>query len=402
MPARSNKNTTTSIAENFTPTTTNTAKLLQKIARELYQRNLDIRKEETRLDELLNSVAEIVFAVDQDYKISLFNKISEAIWGVSEYHAVGKQADFFIKIYDYKTNERIFIDKYAFKQKLYSIPKVKIYVARGNEITERYFALKSNYVDLDHINREAIVSLADITKEVEIEKYKDDFISIASHELKTPISILKNNIWMLKNKSNLELNEQRSRYIKQVEDGIERLRILVTELLNVSKVDQNKLVIETKAFSADDLIHEAIAKYTETFTLKHIQTARPIKSGVIIMTDQLKFGEIMDNYISNAIKYSNPEHPVINITTERSNDKFLKINIKDNGYGIAETDKEKIFTKFGRATAGLKMSSPGSSTGLGLYIVKGYVEAMGGQVGYDTKIGEGTNFWFTTPLAIKV
>lgn len=391
---------TNTINTSFSPTAKNTARLLQKIAKELYQRNLDIRKEEARLDELLGSVAEIVFAVDQDYKITLFNKISEVMFGMDESKAVGKHADFCIKIYDYKTNNRIYIDNYAFKQKLFTIPKVKIYLKSAqNQITERFYTLKSNYVDLDNINREAIVSLADITKEVEIEKYKDEFISIASHELKTPISIMRNNVWMLKNKSNSTFTDLGNKYIKQVEDGVERLRLLINELLNVSRIDQTRLIIETKTHNADELLRESCAKYADLFLQKKIQASCPTPTNVQIITDQIKFAEIMDNFISNAIKYTNQQNPIINISTEIYNSKYLKINITDNGYGISDIDKTKIFTKFGRATEGLKMSAPGSSTGLGLYITKGYVESMGGQIGFDTQIGKGTTFWFTMPLA---
>lgn len=380
----------------------NTAQLLQTIAKELYEKNLEIRKEQARLDELLSRVAEIIFAVDQDYKITLFNSAAESSFNISEDKAVGANANDIIQILDGKEDKPIMIEEYAFKNKLHIIPKVRIKILNQNNresLSIRYFALKSNYVDFDGRFKEAIISLADITREVEIEKLKDDFISIASHELKTPMSIIKNNLWMLTNTTGVKFDDRGQRYIKEMQQGLTRLKALVEELLGVSRIEQNRIIFDTKECDADKLVEESLDNFIETFKLKNIEVTSPQRTNAKVMIDQMKFQEVIDNFVSNGIKYTNPESPKLIIKTEITDDKYFKFSVIDNGPGISKNDYSKIFTKFGRATEGLKLVSPGASTGLGLYIAKNYIEGMQGKIGFSSEVGKGSEFWFKVPLS---
>ncbi len=382
----------------------NTAQLLQTIAKELYEKNLEIRKEQTRLDELLSRVAEVIFAVDQDYKITLFNSAAEASFNISEDKAVGANANEIIKLLDGKEDKPIVIEDYAFKNKLHVIPKVRIKITnpKNNESTlERYFALKSNYVDFDGHFKEAIISLADITREVEIEKLKDDFISIASHELKTPMSIIKNNLWMLTNTTGIKFDDRGQRYVNEMNQGLSRLKALVEELLGVSRIEQDRIVIDLKEWDADQLVNESLDNFIETFKLKKIEVTLPQKTDAKVMIDKIKFQEVIDNFVSNGIKYTNPETPKLIIKTETTQDGYFRFSVTDNGPGIAKSDYSKIFTKFGRATEGLKLVSPGASTGLGLYIAKNYIKGMQGKIGFSSELGKGSEFWFMVPLSKK-
>lgn len=379
--------------------TENTAKLLQEIAEKLYNKNIEILKEQGRLHELLSRVAEVVFAVDVNHNLTLFNHIAEAIFGESEKDVIGKHADDYVKILDYKTTEPIMIEDYAFKNKLYTIPKVKIFLNHENgQKEERFYTLKSNYIEVEGTKVEAVVSLADITREVEIEHMKDDFISIASHELKTPMSIVKNNLWMLRNTSKLQFNENETRYMNEMTKGLERLRNLVEELLNASRIEQNRLVIDLKEQDADPLVKSSMDSFAETIKLKNIKVTPPQPTGARVLVDAMKMQQVMDNFISNAIKYTNPEHPEMSVTT-KIEDTYFVFEVKDNGPGIAKSDYPKMFTKFGRASEGLKLVSPGTSTGLGLYISKNFIEAMNGKIGFTSQLGEGSMFWFKIPVA---
>ncbi len=376
----------------------NTAKLLKQVAEKLYGKNVEILKEQGRLVELLNRVAEVIFAVDSNYKITIFNNIAEAIFGYTEEEAKALFTNDVVKIYHYESSELLTIEEYAFKNKLFTIPKVKIYINREDgKVEERYYTLKSNYIEIEGEKLEAIISLADITREVEIERMKDDFISIASHELKTPVSIVKNNLWMMKNTSGLVFDDRSKRYIGEMEQGLERLRKLVEELLSASRIDQNRMVIDLKEADADTLVAESLDNFIETVKLKNIELISPQKTNCKIMVDLMKFQQVVDNFISNAIKYSNPEKPKIIVET-KIDDTFFVFQITDNGPGIGKADYPKIFTKFGRATEGLKLISPGTSTGLGLYISKNFIEAMKGNVGFTSTVGEGSTFWFKIPI----
>lgn len=382
--------------KHFQKETENTSDLLQKIARELYQKNLEIRKEQTRLDELLSSVAEVIFAINENQEITLFNSIAQAIFESSKEKSIGANVDRIIKIYDYNKDFLIPASEYSFKRRLYNIPKVKVKLSGG---IERTFSLKSTFVDYDGINREAIISMADITREVEIEKLKDDFISIASHELKTPISIMKNNIWMLKNTIDRDFSEREKRYLDSVDIGVERLKNLVDDLLNVSRIDQNRLSLDIKETDLDSLIELSLNSFSETIELKKITIKKILQKGIKVKADPDKLRQVLDNLVSNAIKYSRQSNPTIEIASKIDGFNAF-ISISDNGQGIKEEDYTKIFTKFGRASEGIKLSTPGSSTGLGLYITKGYVENMHGSIGFKSNTNKnGTTFWFTLPTS---
>ena len=373
--------------------TQNQAELLKKVTENLYANNLELNKERNRIRKILLSVAEIIFAIDQDYKITLFNEKAEKIFGYKIDQVRGQPVYKYINLMNDETKERIKSKDYAFTNNDTSYERVKVNT-KGQE--GQYYKLRSSFIDFGDGKREAVIALSNITTEVEIDKQKDEFISIASHELKTPISITKNNLWMFTHVSKKDFSKRELRFLDEMSEGIARLQKIVNNLLDISRIQQGRLVVNMEMADICTETLKILDNFKELAEKKGLKLVIPSCVPFQTLIDKERFAECIENLVSNAIKYTNIGS--VTLTFEPT-EKLMKIIIKDTGPGIPEKDFPKIFTKFGRASEGLKLdgASTANSTGLGLYITKNYVKAMKGDIGFTSEVGKGTTFWFTIP-----
>ena len=229
----------------------------------------------------------------------------------------------------------------------------------------------------------------------ELDKMKDEFISIASHELKTPLSIAKNNLWMYQNTAKKEIDEKNKRFLTETESSLTRLQSIINELLDISRIQQGRMMFDISPNNIYELTIEVTKSFEKLAHKNHIDLILPEKIKVEADVDPVKYKEVVENLISNAVKYSGSGS--VRISIEKDNKNF-KVSVTDSGPGIDKKDYSKIFTKFGRATQGLKLDGTGTSTGLGLYIAKSYIRAMKGKIGFTSQLGKGTTFFFTLPI----
>ncbi len=379
----------------------NAAKLLHNVAEELYGKNLELYREQTRLNEILLKIAEIIIAIDQDYKITLFNKRAEETFQINQKDAIGKNIDEIVKIYKGFTLEVLSANDYAFKDKTQTFEHVSIIIDDGddstnNELDRIYFNLQSTYVDFKDNKKEAVIALSDITHEVELDKQKDEFISIASHELKTPISIVKNNLWMLENTTKKKYSQRDLKFMNEMDYGLGRLQNIMNNLLSVSRIQQGKLTLEIQRVDIHTLTTASIEALHESAQKRGLTIHNPKELVAFAEVDPAKYQEIFENFLSNAIKYT-LKGKITVLIEPIENKKFYKISVIDEGPGIPYRDYSKIFTKFGRAEEGLKIKTSEGSTGLGLYIAKQFAKHMGGDAGFTSQLGKGSTFWFTVP-----
>lgn len=364
-----------------------------KILEELYIKNLELVRERRRINEILQQVAEVVFAVDENYKITIFNTSAESIFGVKEEDVVGKNADSIIKVF--LKDQPFSIREYAFKSKavLKTINQEKLTV-EGNLGNKHYFKLNFTNVDFGGKSRECVISLTNVTEEVEADLKKDEFISIVGHELKTPITIIKNNLWMVKylfgGKS--VLSERQEQIFETSFEELNHLTKLVNDLLDLTRIAQNRLVLYVRDCNLDSVLEEIYTQFKELAVKQNLKFSKPKKKFGIVKADKERLVEVFENLLSNAFKYTTKGSIEIRVVKSL---KSLRIEIVDTGAGIAQKDFPRIFTKFGRGSEGLKVHENGASTGLGLYVTKNLVEQMGGEVGFTSKVGEGSVFWFT-------
>lgn len=229
-------------------------------------------------------------------------------------------------------------------------------------------------------------------KLIELDQMKDEFVSIASHELRTPMTAINSYVWMAMNKGG-ELPTKARDYLDKVAISTQRMISLVEDMLSVSRIESGRIKIEPTAFSICSLIKDV----NEELIIKAKERNQQLEfdcnnEDILVVGDMNKVREVITNLIANAIKFTETGGRVWSEIKEI--DELIEVSVFDTGKGIAQNDLPRLFTKFGRIENELSTVAQTQGTGLGLYICKKYIEAMGGQIGAESELGKGSRFWF--------
>ena len=229
-----------------------------------------------------------------------------------------------------------------------------------------------------------------------LNKMKDEFLTVASHELRTPMTIVKSYLWMLGQHKTGRLNKKQIDYLEKAIKGTQRMINLINDMLNISRFEQDKVTFNMGQVNICELIKEIIT----SFEIKINSNGIYLKMGddcadMFVDIDKEKMRDVLTNLVDNAVKFTDQGGVTIYIESEE--DKIV-IRIKDTGSGISPLNLPKLFHKFGRLDSSYTVTSDTGGTGLGLYIVKLYVEGMGGKVwAVSDGVGKGATFWITLP-----
>lgn len=233
--------------------------------------------------------------------------------------------------------------------------------------------------------------LEEIEFRKEAERKKDEFISIASHELKTPMTSIKGYIQLLERSLDKEDLETTRVRLHKVQNQVEKLNLLVADLLDISKIESGKLKFNKKYFSFDKILDHIV---------EIMEQANPqvkfIKKGQInteIFGDEMRIEQVIINFITNAIKYA-PDSDEVHFTSELRGDEIY-FSVKDFGIGMAKEHQQQIFDKFYRVE---ETSERFQGLGIGLYICQEIIERHEGKIGVNSELDEGSEFYFTIPL----
>lgn len=264
---------------------------------------------------------------------------------------------------------------------------------------EEYYALVriSPIIDNNDNLTGFVATEEDVTEEKNIENAKNEFISLASHQLRTPPSIIN---WYAETLQSGELgpvNEKQADYLKEIYQANQRMIMVIDSLLNISRIEMNTFSISCKEIDVKAIIDETIQELASRFNRKakikkdYDPTLGTLNADPNIMTI------IIDNLLSNAFKYSPPGKTEIEITIKKENDSFF-LSVKDNGIGIPSKDEGKIFEKLFRADNAVSANSDG--TGIGLYMIrKIIVDGLGGKIWFNSKENEGTTFFVSFSIS---
>jgi len=260
----------------------------------------------------------------------------------------------------------------------------------------RYHLLRVTPVYDDHIIKNWVGSFTDIDDQKKVEKEKDEFLSIASHELKTPLTSIKAYVQLLDRKLKLEKETAEAGFMVKVQDQIEKLNSLITDLLDVSKIENGKLKINKKPTNLESVIHNSIETILQTHETRQIKIERHgIKPDVLIPLDEIRIEQVLINFLTNAIKYSPQNNQVIVTTFVDEEEQEVKVNVTDFGIGIPDFKQDAVFHKFYRVE---ESSLQFQGMGIGLFICSEIIKQHHGNIGVSSKVDEGSTFYFTLPL----
>ncbi len=242
----------------------------------------------------------------------------------------------------------------------------------------------------------AIEVFRDITLEQEVDRMKSEFISLASHQLRTPLSAIKTYTHMLADGYMGDLNTAQKNSLDTIIGASDRMNELISTLLNITRMESGTIAVTMKTVRIDGLAEEVVKELALMAGSKSLTLTSGVtpKAGIAVTTDGLILKEVLTNLISNAIKYT-PEKGRVDIRLRKRSGSAI-IEITDSGWGIPEFAQDQIFSKFFRAQNIVKRETTG--TGLGLYLVKGLVDALGGRVWFTSEEGKGTSFFLSLPL----
>ena len=240
---------------------------------------------------------------------------------------------------------------------------------------------------------EFIMVVHDITQLRRFDSMRRDFISNLSHELRTPVSVIRANSETLIDGA-LEDKEQAKVFAKAILHNSERLTDMVSSLLDLTRIEYGELKLNFQNIDLNQFMNNFILSITNLSKKKDITIEFQSNHDGDIHADPQAIERIMNNLVDNAIKYSDIGSE-INIITSSDSDNYIKVMVEDNGSGISDEDQDFIFSRFYRTASARATDNQGS--GLGLAIVKHLVNSLNGEVGIDSIPGKGSVFWFTVP-----
>lgn len=347
---------------------------------------------------IIASMGEGLLVLDTDYKIKLINPAAEKLLETSVKEAVGQKWAEFGKAYignkPIPFNMRsavISLKKGAIK--ITSITDDHYYVTRSG----RKFPVVAITAPLTHNNRViGIVKVfRDASREKDVDRMKTEFISLASHQLRTPLSAIKWFAELLVDPKSGQMTAEQKEYTKNISRSTERMIDLVNSLLNISRIESGRIMVEPKFTDLLKLVNEIVLQLknkTETKKIKLIVSSHERLPAINI--DPKLVSHVYMNLLDNAIKYT-PDGGEITVFISKKDQEIIS-QISDNGFGIPKNEQAKLFQKFFRASNVVKHVTEG--TGLGLYLVKAIIESSGGRIWSKSEENKGTTFWFSLPI----
>jgi len=246
--------------------------------------------------------------------------------------------------------------------------------------------------------------LRDVTRDRELDRLKDQFVSMVSHELRNPISIILSMTEILGETSISQ--EERNKWVGQINNEALRLRAMLNDMLDISRLEEGKLELSVLPINLKSAIQQVVELFRLQQKTPHEIVIDLQTPTTRVMADVGKLNQVLTNLIGNALKYS-PNGGKVTVTvsapqqTEDDNDLnarlMLQVSVTDQGMGIPEREQAKIFSRFFRSSTSRR--SPIGGTGLGLSITQRLVKMMGGNIWFTSKDGQGSTFYFTLPAA---
>lgn len=364
--------------------------------------------EKDKINAILHSIADGVFVIDKDLKVVIINEAASSMTGYKAEEILGVKYTETLKFVFEDTGQvnSEFIDKAIETKVVQKMNNHTVLIAKdGSKIQVSDSAAPLLDDGFNVIG--CVVVVRNVTKEREVDKAKSEFVSLASHQLRTPLSVINWYSEMLLEGDAGELNEDQRKYVEEVYKGNQRMVDLVNSLLNVSRLELGTFVVEPELIDILALAKSAASELKPQIIEKKLNFQEHYGDNLpMFNADSKLLRMVFQNLLSNAVKYT-PNNGEVSISMEvaRSGGEFggrkveedsFAILVKDTGYGITASQQDKIFSKLFRADNVRAKDTEG--TGLGLYIVKAIVDLSGGSIWFTSQEDKGTSFYITLPV----
>lgn len=395
------KDRSSKITKTLDQTSKNQDQTYAKIA---YERDL-LSADKNKLAAIIFSIPEAVIVLDLHKQVIMANNAAEKITGFTESEMLKKRIDLLISLTN-KQDQVVLPDLYcpvdlnnSGNLSFYSPKELLTLSSKANKKTKVRVianAISGNIkADLG-----CVLIFHDATGDSALDTMQVDFVSMASHELRTPITSIIGYLNVLIDEGKDKFDDEQKDYLNRVLTGAQQLSSLVTNLLNVSKVERGAISINTQHTDWVKILSQAIDEnklqaVQKNISLELVDTNSSLPN---VQADSVRILEVLNNLIGNALDYTS-EGGSIKVSAKLQ-DQEIVTAIADTGKGIPPEAISKLFTKFFRVSKSQDTSSNSKGTGLGLYLSKSIIDLHHGKIWVQSQVGVGSTFYFTLPVAI--
>ena len=362
----------------------------------------------TQLSErlMLAAIADPVIGINKKLEINIFNSSAEDITGFDGASANGLPIANVLKLHDgtgaeLKKANNPFLKVLDDKKQL----NANDFYLLGKDGSKQYFsiAIAPTY-NVDNSISGAIAVLHDISEQKGLQRERNEFVSTASHEMRTPVAAIEGYLSMASNPNLATVDERAKNFLEKAHQSALHLGKLFQDLLSVTKIEDQRLKDNKQVFNMSDLVSQVVTEMDMIVKKKGLQFMSHVGgSGVAgeaviapmyqVNADPDRMREVLTNLIDNAVKYTPKGEVEVTLTGDKNE---VKVSVRDTGMGISPDEKKHMFEKFYRINNTMTTNIGG--TGLGLYIARSLVELYGGRIWVDSTPGQGSTFSFTLPI----
>ncbi len=353
----------------------------------LYQR---VAQEKEKSEAIIASIADGVVVVGPDGRVEMWNRAAAAMTGVSSRQALRRTLKELLRTEFGEAEDAAFEALQAASAEGIG---VEIRLGRGDReiwLSARAAQLRDPVED----RVGTIYALRDVSEDRELDQLKSDFVATVSHELRTPLTSIYGFAETLLRGDVSFPDEDRRTFLTYIASESERLTRLVDGLLSVTRLEAGGVELELADIDVADVLREIVVRQTERVRDTHTFELSVPGEPLVVAADRDKLRQIVLNLVDNAIKYS-PDGGAVTVGAQRRLD-VVEVRVADHGIGISAADQRNLFRKFFRADA--RMTRGIRGIGLGLYLTRGFVTAMGGRIRVESEPGQGSTFIVELPL----
>lgn len=368
--------------------------------------NLEVR--ERRLKAVLEAIPNGIILINRSYNIEMVNPKVENLFGFSSKELLGKDLRSLVTIWQNTKEEINPSDSPIERTFLTNTPTMTSLEDELSITTEkRPFHLPVTigavplHEDIHEPGIKAVVVVRDMTRDRELDEARSGFISIASHQLRTPLTTIRWYAEMLLDEDVGSLSATQRDFLNEIHSGTKRLYETIDLLLGISRIENGKQKAQPQDIDVALFTEEIVKEFSPQSNEKGIVFGvTPETEPVHVWLDPLRLRQVLLNLISNAVRYTNKGGLVDIFWSVDKKKQEVSFSVRDNGIGIPFHERGRIFSKFFRAENAFTQAPDGS--GLGLALVKEIVSGWGGDITFETEEGKGTTFKFTIPLGMPV